>query len=305
MKILSWNCDGLGESKIKWIRNLCDTLGLHGVCLQECRRDLRTDDSIRHLVTYFPAEEWKYEYSRGEKTLAGTAGQGLLTLIHRAKVDDFSVEITPHVNNQKMLRLNTVQLSAGNQSYALNHFFPTPGKLDQNFKSAVENADVSSGDLNKMRSSYPIRHVNCQKFLAEFDLVELLKTNTHIPRRRGATVATTDPDSVISSYCHSESVEMVSRETLRPDHLAYNIRSDFNWPSREPEPPKFGGSGTIFNTGSSFHPGLRTCHLSMPTSLRTKYGRKNFVTSHIFVRFRRKADCQIKLIEKQIRHRII
>ena len=99
---------------------------------------------------------------------------------------------------------------------------------------------MSFGDLNKTRSSYPIRHEDYQKTLAEFDLVELLDTNTHIPKRRGATVATTDPDSVMSSCCHSESVEMVSRETLRSDHLAYIIRSDFNWPSREPEPPKFG-----------------------------------------------------------------
>ena len=91
------------------------------------------------------------------------------------------------------------------------------------------------------RLKRPERRWIVLKSLAEFDLVELLDQPTHIPKNiRGASVATTDPDCVMTTCCHNESVEMVSRDTLRSDHLAFIVKSDFKWPSRDPTPPKYG-----------------------------------------------------------------
>ena len=218
-------------------------MGIHIICIQEVRRDLRTDKSIKNLTTYFPTEFWKYQYTRGEKLLAGTAGQGLLTLVHKIPNGNFSIEITPQHNPQKTLRWHMIELTTETTSYTLNHFYsnPTNSKLDPSFKNALENSCASVGDLNKTRKTYPIRHQDYQLALEQYDLVELITQNTHIPKNvRGASVPTTDPDSAMSACLHDESVEFISRDCLRSDHLAFILNSDFNWPSRDPAPPEYG-----------------------------------------------------------------
>ena len=230
------------KEKIKEIWNLVVTQGLHGVCIQKVRVDLTKDEFIQNLVRYFPTERWKYLYSKGKKP-AGTPGQGLLTLIE--KIDDatYEIEINARKNRDETMTWHTIHLKVEDQEMNLTHFYLNPRntKLDENLKKDIENSDSSFGDLNKTATTYPVRNRDYQLFLDNNNLVELITQKTRIPKTvKGAETPTTDPDSAMS-YCNfNESVRFIGRETLRSDHLAYVLESDFNWLSKTPNKPKYG-----------------------------------------------------------------
>ena len=218
------------------------TQGIHGLCIQEVRTDLTTDGLIQKLAIYFPTDQWKYGYSKGSKP-AGTPGQGLLTLIHKIDDGNYEIDIKFAENRAKTLAWHEIDLGFENQKFKLTHFYANPrnSKLDESFKTLLNNSDNSVGDLNKTLSSYPIRNADYLNTLSQFDLVELITQKTRIPKTvKGATDPTTDPDSVMSHCRHNESVRFIERDVLKSDHLAYVLETDFYWPSWKPIPPKYG-----------------------------------------------------------------
>ena len=242
MKLMVWNSDGLSDSKIKSIANLVDTNKFDGVFIQETRRDLENGEALKNLALYFPVEKWLYLYSPGSKA-RGTPGQGLLSLIRKIADSTYEIASNTFTNRKNNMTWHELKLKANGRTYKISHFYSNPvnQKLDNKFKTALKTSNVSFGDLNKTKSSYPVRHSDYQSTLEKLNLVELIERDTRIPKTvLGATEPTSNPDSVMTKFKNNESVNYISRSTLRSDHLAYVVHSDFDWPSWEPEEPKFG-----------------------------------------------------------------
>ena len=92
----------------------------------------------------------------------------------------------------------------------------------------MEKSNLAVGDLNRSKTTQPVRADHYESIIESHDRVELIELPTFIPHQTHIHEATTTPDSCVTDCEYDESVQLVHNSCLCSDHLAINFSSNFS-----------------------------------------------------------------------------